>query len=315
MFSGLADGLMCGMMNIIQHRTGQEAVTSQDLLDYVERCRPLTRETFYSVEGTPDFQQFPSRLLWSSPRPSGHRENDLVQANLFPPPAGETGPWVIILHALMSASDIGYRRVAAWFQARGWGAAFPHLPFHYSRVPKGTFNGELAITSHLIRNAETLRQGVCEVRQLIQRLRARGAKNIGILGTSYGGWTGALTSFLEPDFRFLALVQPIADVETAIWENPGAATMRRQLRARGITPGMTQGHSHLSSPLHGVPLCDPSAIILTTGRFDRVSPPEALRELAARWRATCEIEVHQGHFGYSALPATLTALEEKNLLD
>lgn len=313
--SAMADGIMCGMMNIIQHRTGRDTVTRQQLMDYLTTCKPIPREEFYAVNGLPTVQETGASIVWQSPRLSGHPENDRVRVNLYPPPSGATGRWVIILHALMSASDVGYRRVASWFQARGWGAAFPHLPFHYSRVPAGTFNGELAITSHLIRNAETLRQGVCECRQLIQWLRGRGAAEVGILGTSYGGWTGALASFLEKDLRFLALVQPIADVEAAIWTNPGAATMRRQLTAAGVLPDMIRDHLHLSSPLHGTPLCNPSGIILTTGRFDRVSPPSALRELAGRWNAAREIEVNQGHFGYAALPATLHALDSSGLLE
>src|SRR3989441_7361526 len=41
----------------------------------------------------------------------------------------------------------------------------------FSRVPRGYWNGELAITCDLIRNAEGLRQGVIELRQLMSALR------------------------------------------------------------------------------------------------------------------------------------------------
>ncbi len=136
----------------------------------------------------------------------------------------------------MSASDAGYRGTAKWFNDRGWNAVFPHLPFHYSRKPRGFFNGELAVTANLIRTGETLRQGVTELRQLMQILRDSGSREFGILGTSYGGWTAALLSFLE-ELRFLALIQPIVSVEHAIWENPGSAAMRRILPRAGHRPG------------------------------------------------------------------------------
>ena len=77
-----------------------------------------------------------------------------------------------------------------------------HLPYHYSRVPRGHFNGALALTSNLPQNAETMRQAVSEVRQLMEYLRGNGCPDFGMIGTSYGGWVGALVSFLEKEFRF-----------------------------------------------------------------------------------------------------------------
>ncbi len=71
---------------------------------------------------------------------------------------------MIFLHALMSASDIGYRRIAARLNRRGWNVVLMHLPYHYSRVPRGHFNGALALTANLPQNAETLRQAVNSVK-------------------------------------------------------------------------------------------------------------------------------------------------------
>src|SRR6476620_5638265 len=77
--------------------------------------------------------------------------------------------------------------VPIFFRAR---AAGEHLPYHYSRFPRGHWNGELAITADLIRNAEGLRQAVIELRQLMATLRERGREEIGVLGTKKGGWIG-----------------------------------------------------------------------------------------------------------------------------
>ena len=63
-------------------------------------------------------------------------------------------PTVLMLHALASASDKGYRLWARRFNAAGWNACFVHLPYHYSRVPPGYHNGELAITPDLVRTAQ-----------------------------------------------------------------------------------------------------------------------------------------------------------------
>ncbi len=300
------DSAMCGMMNVLQWRRRAESCTLEGLEDYVARHSAMSREEFFRMPPASRPRILADRFLWESPLPSGHPENDRVCVQFYPARRTDA-PTVLILHALMSASDTGYRRVAAWFNERGWNAAFPHLPYHYSRRPSRTLNGELAITSDLIRNARGLRQGVVELRQLLAFLRTRGSREFGILGTSYGGWTGALLSFLESDLRFVALVQPIVNVEKAIWENPGALSMRTSLKSLGHRRGTTDRHAHLISPLHGIPLA--GRVVITAGLYDRVSPPADLETLASRWPGSRLIHVRQGHFGYRALPATLREIE------
>lgn len=303
------DGTMCAMMNALQWRLGAQTCSYDQFENYLRACSGISREDFYRMPPISAPRYRADQLEWRSSTPSGFSRNDQVCIKVYPCAEGPTAPTVLILHALMSASDIGYRKLAAWFNARGWNAVFPHLPFHYTRKPPGYFNGELAISANLVRNAETLRQGVIELRQFMNLQRARGCQEFGLIGTSYGGWTGALLSFLEADFRFMALIQPIVNVEHAIWENPGSASMRSLLRARGIKPGEIERHAHLSSPLHGLPLCGAERTILTSGHYDRVAPARELRELHRRWKGSTLLHVKQGHFGYAALRETLKEVE------
>ncbi len=302
------DGAMCGMMNALQWRRRRDSSTMADLADYLDVNSLLTREEFFQMPPMVHLRQGEGGMEWDSPLQSGFPENDRARVRFYPAPKRDA-PVLLLLHALMSASDVGYRRVAADFNQRGWSVAFPHLPYHYSRKPKSTLNGELAITANLVRNAQGLRQAVIELRQLMALLRTRGVREFGLIGTSYGGWTGSLLSFLEQDFRFLAFVQPIVNVEKAIWENPGASSMRRSLRKLGHSPKQLFGHDHLISPLHGIPLCRAERIIVTGGLYDRVSPMVDLELLTSRWKGSRLLPVKQGHFGYRALRETLTAVE------
>jgi pimeloyl-ACP methyl ester carboxylesterase len=299
------DAAMCAMMNHFQWRLRNDACTLPELEAYLTAGESMTREMFYRV---PPEEIRPRNglhavqtLEWPSPAPSGLIENDTARALWFIGPGGPSAPTAIVLHALMSASDIGYRRLAGWFHERGWNMMFPHLPFHYSRVPRGHRNGSLAISANLPRNGETLRQAVTEQRQLLAFLRAQGCSRFGLLGTSYGGWTASLLSFVESDWRFLTLIQPVVDLEHAIWENPAAASIRRILARQGIGAGLSRRHAHLTSPLHGVPLVEPEQITIIAGSYDTVAPPAALRELAAAWPGANYVEVRQGHFGYAAM--------------
>ncbi len=305
------DGVMCAMMNRLQWHRRDQVSSRDDLESYLTACEPLTREEFFRVPKPASPRRKDNWLIWDSPVPSGFPDNDSVRARLHPARKGHGAPTVLILHALMSASDFGYRRLARWFNDRGWNAVFPHLPYHYSRTPRGYLNGELAITANLVRNGETIRQCVIELRQLLNFLRKEGTGEFALLGTSYGGWNAALLSFLEPEFRFLALIQPIVNTEHAIWESPGSVAMRRLLRAKGIGPGDSIRHSHLTSPRHGIPVCGGDRAILTAGIYDTVSPAKDLLDLKHRWPGSKIIHVRQGHFGHAALSETLREIEPR----
>jgi len=163
----------------------------------------------------------------------------------------------------------------------------------------------------LIRNAEGLRQGVIEVRQLIGALREHGCSEFGVLGTSYGGWIGALLAMVERDLRFVALMCPIVNVEHAIWRNPGTAFMRRELRRAKIAPELVARHFHLSSPLHNEPACDPARVLFVSGDFDLIARSADIDAIQQKWRGSELLRVPQGHFGYRVMRETVARLKER----
>jgi pimeloyl-ACP methyl ester carboxylesterase len=218
---------------------------------------------------------------------------------------------VFLLHALMSSSPTGYYRWAERFNELGWNACFVHLPYHFSRVPIGYWNGELAITPDLIRNAEGLRQAVIELRQIMELLRGHGCHEFGVLATSYGGWVGALLTLVESDFRFVALMSPIVNVEHAIWHSPAARRVRRELVRANVERALVARHFHLSSPLHGRPVCDPARILFVAGEFDSIAPSEEIEAIHQTWRGSELLRVRQGHFGYRMMRETIAQLRER----
>jgi pimeloyl-ACP methyl ester carboxylesterase len=305
----LIDAVMCLMLNRLLPRTSGEVVRPLDLERYIAQCNGLSLEQFYTLEPMVEVRETSDSLCWRSPVKTSFSENATAHAKLFLSVAGGwSAPTVIFLHALMSTSDFGYTRIARRFNRSGWNAIFPHLPFHYSRVPRGYFNGALALTANLPRNGETLRQAVKEMRQLMDYCRVRGCRRFGIIATSYGGWIGALLSFVEVDFEFITLIQPIADVEQAIWDSPAGSAVRAQLTRAGIKRGVSLQHAHLSSPLHGKPLLDTKNISLIAGAYDRVVPVQTIERLAQAWGGLPVTVVPQGHFGYRAMGVALREL-------
>ncbi len=287
----LSDGACCQLINLVQRRLPDHTNSPVELANYLEGCRAVTRQQYYSREPIEELTIVDG---WLSAR-----------ARVFISNRGWSAPTVFFLHALMSASDFGYRRIAGRFNRNGWNAVLMHLPFHYTRVPAGYVNGALALTSELVRNAETIRQAAMETRQLLDLFRNRGADRFGLIGTSYGGWIGAILLTLEDDFQFAALLQPIVDIEDAIWNSPAASVIRSRLRQHLIEPGVSRQHAHLSCPFHQKPLLDPDRIQVAAGEFDQIVPLKTLQCFAESWGVRNLEIVPQGHFGYVAMNRVL----------
>jgi len=319
--AGTVDFAMCASMNLLQSRHRLHARSRDEMERYLIQCEKLTVHDYYAATADVDLASTfrngaTSRIVqWTSPIQTNFPANNIARVDLFPSRRGWKAPTVLMLHALMSATHIGYRRLARHLNELGWNACFVHLPYHYSRVPPGYWNGELAITADLIRNAEGLRQGVMEIRQLIGALRERGCSALGILGTSYGGWIGALLATVERDLRFVALMAPIVNVEHAIWENPGAAFMRKELRRANIEPSLIARHFHLSSPSHNLPLCDPARVLFVSGEFDLIARPSDIEQIHQKWSGSELLRVRQGHFGYRMMRETIAWLKKRGLAD
>jgi hypothetical protein len=313
--AGMLDLGMCGMMNAVQFKHRLHATSLQELEAYVARCAKLNLSEFYQLpQEQESLDESQTRIKWQSPVATLYSENNTAHADLFPCEQGWQAPTVIMLHALMSASDTGYRLWAKRFNSLGWNACFIHLPYHYSRTPKGFVNGELAISADLIRTAEGLRQGVIELRQLMQFLRGKGSVEFGLWATSYGGWIASLLLLMERDFRFAALMAPIVNIEHAIWKCGAAWSLRKELKRNGITQPLLEQHFHLSSPRHNQPCCPPERITLVSGDHDLIALPEDIQALQNHWRGAKLLTVPQGHFGYQMMPRLFERLKQDGVL-
>ena len=309
------DAVLCASMNFIHMRHRLNGRSRGEMERYVEKCEQLTANQYYASPHDNNLAESlangHSTVTWRSPIETKFPANNIACADFFPSERGRSAPTVFILHALMSTSPVGYRRCAQHFNLLGWNACFVRLPYHYSRVPRGYWNGELAITCDLIRNAEGLRQGVTELRQLMSALRERGSGYFGVLATSYGAWIGALLAMVERDLRFVALMAPIVNIEHAIWESPAARCIRRELRRANIEASLVARHFHLSSPIHNLPLSDPARVLFVAGEFDSIAPLEQLERIQQKWRGSELLRVRQGHFGYRMLGATIARLKTR----
>jgi pimeloyl-ACP methyl ester carboxylesterase len=319
------DSLLCASLNLLHTRHRLNGHSREEMERYVVGCEQLAPQEYYATphggHSSSDlgtslarvFRDGGAKVAWRSPVNTPFTANNIAHAEFFPCVQGATAPTVLLLHSLMSTKPIGYRRCAQRFNELGWSACLLHLPYHFSRVPRGYWNGELAITCDLVRNAEGLRQGVIELRQLIAGLRAHGCRDFGVLATSYGGWIGALLATVESDLRFVALMAPIVNIEHAIWASPAARRIRRELDRANIEASLVARHFHLSSPLHCQPVCDPARVLFVTGEFDSIAPSDEIEAIHQKWRGSELLSVRQGHFGHRMMRETIARLKERGL--
>jgi hypothetical protein len=325
--ANVIDSLLCASINWLHRRHPLNGHSRLEMERYVAAWERLSPREYYvapqaigsngashskpAVNGIHASRM--ATVSWRSPIKTAFAANNTARMDFFRCDARIwTGaPTVFLLHSLMSSSPTGYYRWAERFNELGWNACFVHLPYHFSRVPRGYRNGELAITPDLIRNAEGLRQGVIELRQIMESLREHGCREFGVLATSYGGWIGALLTLVESDFRFVALMSPIVNVEHAIWHSPATRRVRRELVQANVERALVARHFHLSSPLHGRPVCDPTRILFVTGEFDSIAPPAEIEAIHQTWRGSELLRVRQGHFGYRMMRETIAHLKQR----
>jgi pimeloyl-ACP methyl ester carboxylesterase len=321
------DSLLCASINWLHRRHPLNGHSRQEMERYLTQCERLSPQEYYAapkaIDGNGDSGSKPTLngvcdsgraiVSWRSPIETAFAANNTARMDFFPTDARiwSEAPTIFLLHSLMSSSPTGYYRWAEKFNQLGWNACFVHLPYHFSRVPAGYWNGELAITPNLVRNAEGLRQSVIELRQIMKSLREHGCHEFGVLATSYGGWIGALLTLVENDFRFVALMSPIINLEHAIWYNPATRRFRRELDHAKVDRALVARHFHLSSPVHGRPMCDPTRILFVTGEFDSIAPSAEIEAIHQTWRGSELLRVRQGHFGYRMMPETIAHLQQR----
>src|SRR5438132_691069 len=125
------DSLMCGSMNLVQSRHRLHARSRDEMERYVTECEKLTAHDFYAVPrngGAATEIGNGEMLTWPSPIITKFPANNIARADFFRCTRDWSAPTVLMLHALMSATHIGYRRWAVHFNGLGWNASLRQRP-------------------------------------------------------------------------------------------------------------------------------------------------------------------------------------------
>jgi dienelactone hydrolase len=183
-------------------------------------------------------------------------------------PKGST--MAIVINGFSSGHHLIER--LAWpiqlFRRQGIGAALYALPFHgpRSHVFPPEWPGE-----DLRMLIEGFRQAIWDLRVAIRALREQGAKRVGVIGMSLGGYTSSLLATVTSDVDFIIPYVPIASIPDFMEEHALAPS------SPDLQPGLAEAyraHMDAISPLSRAPVVAPERITVISGELDRLATVE-----------------------------------------
>ncbi len=239
-----------------------------------------------------------TQLRFPSPAPCSHEVNNHIWVEFHLGHPIDKAPMFFIQHGWRSVSIRGYHRMCKELNKLGVNAGILHLPYHYSRKPKGAFNGELAITSDIVRSAHAMRQAVQEVCWLRNLVKELGAPSVGLWGTSYGAWISAMAITLDAGFDGALLLEPPVEIEELFWEVPLFSNLQKELNRHRIPRERIAHLFDLVTPYHHPLKIEASRVLILGSEHDPIGHPESLRKLNKAWPGSFLEIFPYGHISY-----------------
>ncbi|MDD2710537.1 MAG: hypothetical protein PHV34_21365 [Verrucomicrobiae bacterium] len=277
---------------------------------FIQKWSQRTAENFYDLSSLPSGTDaslealasgpFPQRKSVSlpSPSPGPCQENNHIWVEFHLGRPLSQAPLFLIQHGWRSVSVRGYHGLCGKLNALGVNAGVLHLPYHFSRKARGSFNGELAITSNLERSAFALKQGVREACWLKNQLKRLGVPSVGLWGTSYGAWIAALAIVMDDGFDGALLLEPPVDIETLFWEIPLFSVLQRELHRHRISRERVRPLFKLVTPGEKPLRLPPERVLILGSLHDPIGSPDSLARLHRAWPGSYLEIFPCGHISY-----------------
>jgi dienelactone hydrolase len=277
-----------------------------DEKDVPERYRLEPRTVTYEMKlkfEMPANEVSVYRLQFPSAVETPYPENNTVYAEYFRPMGKGPFPAVIVLD--ISAGDGKVSRAIATHLAQHKIAGlFVHMAYYGPRRPPGS---KLRLLSpDLAQSTAAVRQTVLDLRLATAWLESRpevDGKQLGILGTSLGGFIAALTAEMEPKLGRVALLLSGGGFVDAWYDIPEAASFRFLYELLGGSKAKMTAAVAPIDPITCAANLKRHKVLQIAGKRDELVPP---RMAEALWKAAGEQKLiwydctHYGAVAYIA---------------
>ena len=304
------DKIVFWRINHLLSRSRYQQFCLQEFESFVQSWNGRSASDFYALDHlskeTAEALERLSKLFISghtqiqlpTPTPCSFEQNNRMWIEFHLGQPLHQAPIFLIQHGWRSVSVRGYHRMCQQLNKLGVNAGILHLPYHFSRRPKGSFNGELALTSDIVRSAYALRQAVHEIRWLKDILKKLGAPQVGLWGTSYGAWISSMAITLDHGFDGALLLEPPVEIEELFWEIPLFSNLQKELNRLKISRESIQELFKLVTPYHHELKIDPGRVLILGSEHDPIGSPKSLKRLHQAWPGSYLEIFPYGHISY-----------------
>ena len=170
-------------------------------------------------------------------------------------------------------------RYAAW----GLNAMMFHIPYHFRRLPEGTWSGQLMLTTDTLWNIAALKQSFADMHLTMNWLLANGAGPVGCYGISYGGFLSGLYACQAHNSDFSIMGMPPIDPLDVI-PKTYLGDKLKQLEKQGVRTMLSDPSLPALFDLRTMSLNVPRRkVFINMGLYDRLVPPEHVIQAADNW--------------------------------
>jgi len=220
----------------------------------------------------------PGRERWLS-----HEDNGTAVAYVLEHEGGDR-PWIVAIHGFSMGQPVSnvHGLAADWLHAElGLNVLMPVLPLHGPRSST-RFSGRGLLQPEFASMLHVFSQAVWDIRRMVDWIRHRSDKPVGMYGISLGGYTAALTSAFVDDLACVVAGIPAVDFTSLARDNEPWA-----YQAYGgdmkTDYGLVYEAMHPVAPLTFQPRVDADRRYIYAGVADRVARPDQARALWRHW--------------------------------
>jgi hypothetical protein len=225
------------------------------------------------------------RFRFPTLHPLDFPETNVAIGRLYLSKRDPLGPVVLISHgwAHRTPKTIEHLYVRPFVKA-GFSVAFVSHPFHLERTPRGSYSGELVVSADVVLTVEAFRQGVIDLIGTAEWLRARGHRQVGVLGYSLGGYLAGIMGAIRGDWAFVVMGGNGDTPVSPILDTPLGQNIREDLAACGMLDRarLTRAWT-IISPGAFRPKVPRERILMVAGRYDQIMLPRSVRRLWTAW--------------------------------
>lgn len=222
------------------------------------------------------------KIFFKSPLKTKYRENLTAYADYH---QSLNSKAAVIILGHWNSEKTTYNSLAKLYQKAGISAVRLSLPYHDERRPASMPIASAFLSANLNQTIESVRLATLETRILVEWLKARGYKKIGLIGASLGSSVALLTAAHDKNVSSVVLYLSAADTADLIWRSTATKHLRKSFGNDFKLQDLRKAWSCITPSNYFSQLARPDfSLHLGWGRYDTVCPPDLTQKMLKNLR-------------------------------